>query len=623
MADPGAWGVDPGYFDAAGAWHEAPAATVAALLDAMGAGEGGPPDDGPLVVEEGAGEPGPGGGWALRLEDGSGVEGTGALPALPAGYHELTTDGGTRRLVVAPARCHLPPGLRAWGWAAQLYAARSRESWGVGDLADLRRLATWSAGRGAGCVLVSPLHAPLPAGHRQPSPYFPSSRCFRDPLYLRVEEVPGAADLDGADRAGLEAAATAGRALNADRRIDRDAAWALKLGVLERLWAHFAERAPAAERAAFDAYRSCGGPTLEGYATFCALAEHHRAPWPTWPAGHRRPGAPGVASFRRDNADRVAFHAWLQWLVDAQLEAAGRPLGLIADLAVGVDPDGADAWLWQEVFVRGVRVGAPPDSFNTQGQDWGLPPFDPWKLRSAGYEPLAQALRAGLRHAGGLRVDHVMGLFRLFWVPPGAGPTEGAYVRYPWRDLLGVLALESRRAGAYVVGEDLGTVEDQVREELGRRDVLTYRVLWFEPEPPARWPERALASVTTHDLPTVAGLWDGSDLEEQRRLGLSPNEEATAELRSRLRDSTGAADDAPAAEVVVRAHALLAEAPSALVTATLEDALAVPERPNAPGTTDERPNWSLALPLPLEDLEADPLVAAVADAMAPGRRPFP
>lgn len=613
MADPDAWGICPSYQDNAGQWHQAPPTTVQALLDAMQAGDRPSPpgldqDDDPLwVVPHRDPRPVPGH-WQLRLEDGTDVDLDGSLPPdLPLGYHHLRRepDGHHRLLVVTPSSCYLPEGLRTWGWALQLYALRSAGSWGIGDLADLRRLGGWASGQGAGVVMVNPLHAPQPTAGQEPSPYFPSSRCFRSPLYLRVEEVPGAASA-GED---LEALATAGRGLNSDRRIDRDAVWRLKLGALERLWDRFGGDP------SFDRYCEAEGPALAAFATFCTLVERHGAPWWQWPSGLRHPDGAEVLRFVDDHHRRIRFHQWVQWLLDRQLAAAGETVSLMQDLAVGVDPGGADAWLWQDCLASGAKVGAPPDEFNTQGQDWGLPPFDPWRLRAAGYEPYVRTLRAGFRHAGGLRVDHVMGLFRLFWIPSHGGPAEGAYVRYRSEETLGILALESHRAGAYVVGEDLGTVEEAVREELGRREVLSYRLMWFEPTPPRDFPSRALAAVTTHDLPTVAGLWSGADLEEQRRLDLAPNEEGNAELRERLRRWLGLDHQAPAEDVVIGTYRLLAEAPSAVVTATLDDALLVEERPNMPGTTHQRPNWSLSLPRPLEEVEADATVAAVADSL--------
>jgi 4-alpha-glucanotransferase len=280
---------------------------------------------------------------------------------------------------------------------------------------------------------------------------------------------------------------------------------------------------------------------------------------------------------------------------------------------VGVDPAGADAWLWQDVLASGMSAGAPPDEFNTQGQNWGLPPFDPWRLRAAAYEPFVDTVRAAVRHGGAVRIDHVMGLFRLFWVPEGASPRDGTYVKYPAHDLLDILALESHRTGAFVVGEDLGTVEDEVRDELGARNVLSYRLLWFESASPSEWPVQALAAVTTPDLPTVAGLWSGSDLEAQRALDLSPNDEATAAQRALLQKLAGGAEDAPVDDVIQAAYQTLAETPCLLLSATLDDALAVEERPNMPGTVDEWPNWSIALPAPLEEIERDRRVTRVAE----------
>jgi len=543
----------------------------------------------------------------VTTEDGDEVTvGAGAVPQLPLGYHTVRWDDGRcAALIVSPSRCVLPA-ARTWGWAVQLYAARSRQSWGMGDLGDLERLVAWSTGElDAGLVLANPLHAALPGLPQTASPYFPSSRRFRNPLYLRIEDVPGAQDLGPA----LGDLATAGRALNGDRRIDRDAVYRLKHQALEAIW----ERFPGDP--GFEAFCAAEGEALETYATFCALAEEYGRPWDEWPAAYRHPDGNEVAQYRRAQARRVGFHQWLQWLLDGQLHQAGASVALVQDLAVGVDPAGADAWMWQDVMARDVSVGAPADEFNTLGQDWGVPPFDPWKLRAAGYGPFIETVRAALRHAGGVRLDHVMGLYRLFWIPRGGSPTAGTYVRYPASDLLDIVALESHRAGAFVVGEDLGTVEEHVRADLAERDVLSYRLLWFEREPPERWPEKALAAVTTHDLPTVAGLWRGTDVEAQRKLDLHPNEEATEATRTFLADQADLPSEAPPEDVALAAYRSLARTPCLLLTGTLDDALAVEERPNMPGTTDQWPNWSIALPVSLEDIEQRAGARRIADAL--------
>ncbi len=613
--DPGAWGIDTGYWDATGSWRQPDAEGIEALARAMGATheQPRPPEDAPVwCVRPGQGQPLQGRGQ-LVLEDGTDLGAVEQLPAdLPLGYHQLhPLDGGpTTRLVSSPGRCHLPPDLRTWGWAVQLYAARSRLSWGIGDLADLGRLCRWSAGQGAGVVALNPLHAPAPALPQAPSPYYPSSRRYRSPLYLCVEQVPGAQGL-GPE---LDHLARAGRALNDDRRIDRDRVWTLKSEALSRCFDAF-EGDGALGRDHFERYLAHQGDALAQFATYCAIAEVHGNGWHDWPAELRRPDGAGVARLAAERADRVRFHAWLQWVLDRQLAGAAT-LPVVEDLAVGFDPGGADAWAWQDLLALDVRIGAPPDEFNTQGQDWGLPPFVPWKLRAAGYEPFIHTIRTALGHAGGLRVDHVMGLFRLFWIPLDGGQASGTYVRYPARDLLDILALESHRARAFVVGEDLGTVEEDVRSELGRRQVLSYRLLWFEPDPPERYPRQALAAVTTHDLPTIAGVWSGADLSAQRDIGLAPNEDGQAELHRRLRERAGVDAGASVAEVTTGAYRALARAPSQVVVATLDDALGVAERPNMPGTTDQWPNWSLALPVPLEQVESDETVTAVAEALS-------
>ncbi len=599
------WGIEREYTDAGGTHRTVSPEAVAAVLEAMGVDADAPPPSPVRLGQPGERLHAPA---TVILEDGTSLGELSALPGdTPYGYHRLVAaDGSERLLIVAPKRCPLPD-ERAWGWAAQLYAVRSTGSWGIGDLADLAELARWSRGLGAGFLLLNPFHAATPTFPQEASPYFPSSRRFRSPLLLRIEALPGAEAL-GERLAPL---AAAGRALNGRRRIDREATRRLKLDALELL---FAARPPAG-RPAFEAWRAERGAALEEWALFCVAAERHGPHWTGWPAPLRDREPTTLDAFAAEHAERITFHAWLQWLIEGQLGAACEEIGLVGDLAVGFDPEGCDAWSWQELLARGASIGAPPDPFNQAGQDWALPPFVPHRLRGAGYTPLIETLRASLRHAAGLRVDHVMGLFRLWWVPAGAGPAEGASVRYPADELLAVLTLEAQRASAVIVGEDLGTVEPGVRSALASRAILSYRVMLFEGIETDRYPELALATLTTHDLPTVAGLWSGADLEQQAAAGLVPNVEGNRRLAELLAGTlttasgSATAGDEPRDAIIRAAHRRLAASPARLVAATLEDALRVAERPILPGTTSEQAlNWSLALPLPLEEIERDPFL---------------
>ncbi len=535
---------------------------------------------------------------SIQLEDGGTVPfETGVPNGLPPGYHRLEYEGAAQevRLIVSPGRCYLPENLKTWGWAVQLYAARSKESWGIGDLGDLELLAKWSGVElGAGMLLVNPLSAACPVTPQQASPYYPSSRRFLNPLWICVERMAGANE---GTIPGLGELARKAKELNRERRIDRNQIFALKMQALELLWARFPGDA------GFAKFCDEQGTDLERFAIFCALAEEHGTGWHGWPEEYRHPAAPAVGRYAAEHRKRVDFHKWLQWTLDTQLAEASQHVALMQDLPIGVDPDGAAGWAWQDVFAQGASVGAPPDEFNTQGQNWGLPPYVPHKLRACGYEPFIQTLRGAFRHCGGLRIDHVMGLFRLYWIPENMPAQDGAYVRYNADELLAILALESQRARAYVVGEDLGTVEDEVHAKLERHQIMSYRLLWFEKEHPSKYPVEALAAITTHDLPTVAGLWTGSDLERQHELQLTPNEESTAEIHTRLARVTGLNGESPIDEVIAKAYELLAQAPSRIVTAALEDAAAVKERPNIPATLeDKNPNWSLGLPVAVEEL---------------------
>ncbi|HSP64882.1 MAG TPA: 4-alpha-glucanotransferase [Candidatus Deferrimicrobium sp.] len=600
MTDARQWGVQRQYYDASGRLVDADSDTVASALRALGAEDRADPHPPrALFLHPGDRVDHP---LEVVTEDGRSVriEGT-VAPDTPLGYHRLDGDAGVAMLVISPRRCHLPAGVHLGGWAVQVYGARSEASWGIGDLADLRTFGQWASAAGTGFALLSPLNAAAPSPPIEPSPYLPSSRRWRNPLFLRVEDVPGAEVL-GDD---LERIARAGHALNADRIVDRDAVAILKLDALTRI----AEASPL--RAAFTRWRRAQGEALQRFAVFSVIAEQHGGDFRQWPEGLRDPAAPAVRGLARRSRARVAFHAWLQWLLEQQLASAATAIPLISDLPIGVDPGGADVWADRDLFATDFSVGAPPDLFNKAGQDWAQPPWNPWTLRARAYQPLVEVFRAGFSHAMGLRIDHVMGLFRLYWIPRGGSPANGVFVRYPTDDMLDILALESVRAGALVVGEDLGTVEPLVREEMAARDILSYRLLWFEDEDPSRFPEHAMSAVTTHDLPTVAGVWRGADVEAQRSIGIEVNEAGTAEIRGRLARVAGDADST--AEVILSAYSALAGSPSMLVVASLEDAAEVEERPNMPGTTGERwPNWCLSLPRSLEEVLASRLAERLA-----------
>ncbi|MEU6368361.1 4-alpha-glucanotransferase [Streptomyces sp. NPDC046931] len=587
----------------------------------------------------------------IETEQGQTRASAGQLPPGVHALHATAPDGRTAEahLVAAPARLPAPPG-RSHGLLVQLYSLLSRRSWGMGDLGDLAELTAW-AGRtlGAGFVQVNPLHAAVPGAPTDPSPYRPSSRRHPDPVHLRIEDVPEYPHVEDQARlrALLERAARLRECvLGKGALIDRDAVWDLKREALELV--HAVPLGPG-RRAAYADFLADGGEALEDYATWCALAEVYGSDWHAWPSRLRDPRSPETARARAELMDRVGFHTWLAWLTDAQLATAqraardaGMTVGLIHDLAVGVHPGGADAWAQQEYLAAGISVGAPPDAFNPRGQDWGLPPWRPDRLAASGYAPYRLLLRALFRHAGALRIDHVMGLFRLWWVPQGQPPTEGTYVRYDAEAMLGVLVLEAARAGALVIGEDLGTVEPGVREALHERGVLGTSVLWFErdwegsgqPLPPERWRADCLATATTHDLPPTAARLTGDHVELRDRLGLltrpldQERAEAAADARewlallTRLGLLTGAGGGGPTAseELEVQAvHRFLLRTPARLIGVWLPDAVGDRRPQNLPGTWDEYPNWRLPTadadgrPTTLEDLAASPRLHALMD----------
>jgi len=591
------WGIDHGYHATDGTWHETSDDTRSALRRAMGgeAGSEHAPAAPPVwTVPTGWGEPllGP---CRLRLEDGGELGVVDSLPGdLPIGRHWLApVDGGPSTLVlVRPRHCHHADDMRLAALAVQTYAARSSQSWGIGELRDLRTLGGWARRHGIDLLALSPQHAPSLGNVPAASPYYPSSRRNLNPLHLAIEEVPGAEGDAEVQRLGAEA-----RGLLSERRIDRGAVWQRKREALERLYQGLGSSA----QRELDAFTAERGRDLQLFATFCTIFEQHQSAWWEWPDELRHPSSAGVGRFAEDHADRIRFHTWVQMLCDRQLAALADVCPVMTDLAVGVDPGGADAWVDQDLLALDARVGAPPDDFSAHGQDWGLPPYVPHRMVHDGYETFARNARAAMRHGAGIRIDHVLGLFRLYWIPAGGSPRDGAYVRYPVDDLLAVLAIESERAGAFVIGEDLGTVEEGVREKLATYKLLGTRLVYFEDDVPATWPAGVAGAATTHDLPTIAGTWTGADTKLRAEAGLEPD--GTESLRETLERVAGE-DATSVEEVVVRTHEALAASPVELAIANLDDVLCVEERPNMPGTVDDWPNWSIAQPVPVDELVA-------------------
>jgi 4-alpha-glucanotransferase len=553
----------------------------------------------------------------VELEDGSSLDVDDELPDdLPLGWHRIVTDEQDVTLIVAPAR--MPDIRPTWGWMLQLYALRSAESWGMGDFGDLAEFARRSGSeQGAGVILVNPVQAVAPTHPVQRSPYSPASRRFANPLYLRITDTAAYRAADAATQAAvLSLVPQRDTAL-----IDYDVVWDAKHAALELLWPH----RPADEQT----YRP--DDQLRDFATFCALAEQHGGDWRDWPASLQDPAGTAVAQVQVDLAERIAFHVWLQQLCREQLDAAraaaresGMGVGIVHDLPVGVSAGGPDTWSQREAFASVVRVGCPADAFNELGQDWGLPPWKPAALAAAGYAPFRDVVRSVLRHADGIRIDHIAGLWRLWWIPPGEPAHRGTYVHYDADAMLAVLALEAHRAGAIIVGEDLGTVEDVVTTTMHDRGMLSSAVLWFERDwdapgqpfaRPADWVPETMASVTTHDLPTATGWLEAEHVRLRASLDLLEGAAddayvAAASDRAALMDlvkAEGIEDDDP----VVALHAVIARAASRLVLSAPTDVVGERRQPNLPGTIDEYPNWRIPLPVSLEEFFDDPHVRTI------------
>lgn len=580
--------------------------------------------------------------------------------ALSTGYHSVRVAGRPAEaacLIVAPRRCYLPESLggaaKIWGISAQLYTLKRPENWGIGDFTDLCELVDVAADLGASIIGLNPLHALFLAHPEKASPYSPSSRLFLNPLYIDVEAIPEYAQSPEARRArsALAAEIAACRALPtiAYRRVKQ-----VKIEVLEKVYACFRRErdtlaAGGGRAQSFEEFCRRQGDALHKYALFEALSEEFGGiPWQEWPEPYRHPESPEVADFPEKNAERLGFFQFLQWQADEQLgraqaraRARGMSVGIYRDLAVGASRDGLDAWADQKVIVQDAKVGCPPDPFNMLGQDWGIPPVHPLAMRARQYEPFIAMLRANMRHAGGLRIDHVMGLMHLFWIPAEGTPANGAYVKYPFEEILAILALESQRHRCLVVGEDLGTVPAGFRERMADADVLSYKVLYFEKDGnrfkrPDEYPGLALACVTTHDLATLEGFWRGADLELKQRLKLYPSDEAQSSdkgarrwdkellLRALSRegmlpegldpDDVDGASMTPA--LMAALHGYLARSPARILLVQIDDLMQEREQINLPGTVDERPNWRRLLSMRVNQLRESPVMRALEPALA-------
>lgn len=561
------------------------------------------------------------------------------LPLLPPGYHRLrvtAADEATSLLIVAPPRCWLPEDLRRrWGVAAQLYSLKSERDWGMGDFASLRTLIGNAAEFGADMIGLNPLHALFPDAPESCSPYSPSSRLFLNPLYLDVTAI---ADFAESNEARALAASLADDLQNTREAelVDYRAIAAAKFAVLELLYRNFEDKHLKRGRArsqAFDDFVLLSPQDLHGFAMFQTLSEHFGAhDWKRWPSDCQNANSHAVSELAQRLAPRVRFFKYVQWQCHEQLAQAAElarekmAIGLYADLAVSVDAASADHWANQEIFAGEARVGAPPDPFNEQGQEWGVVPFDPRALRRSGYAHFIALLRANMRHAGALRIDHVMGWQRLFLIPAGATAAHGAYVRFPFDDLLAIAALESHRNRCIVIGEDLGTVPAGFRERMADANVLSCRILYFEREHcrfrrPAEFPALAAVSASTHDLATLRGFWTGTDIAAKARLGIfrSPDEETHTRaareddkraLLQALVEENLLSREYPSTEhwtpaLALAIHRYLARSSSLLLMVQLGDLANEPNQANLPGTTGEYPNWRRRLHRTLEELFSD------------------
>lgn len=596
--------------------------------------------------------------WMLTTEEGDQHEGSIssgkplALPKrLPEGYHSLTLNWGNKRwecrIIVAPVRCYEPPALRQgeklWGSCVQLYTLRSAQNWGIGDFGDLKAMLPEIARRGGSFIGLNPIHALYPANPESASPYSPSSRRWLNVLYIDVNSVEDFHLSEGAQawwqRPDTQQLLTAARAAE---WVDYTSVTTLKMAALRLAWKTFAARDDD-QMAAFRAFVKQEGDSLYWQAAFDALHVYQvkedalRWGWPVWPETYRDTESKEVKRFCQQHTGEVDFFLWLQWLAHSQFSACWQvsqqhqmPIGLYRDLAVGVAEGGAETWRNRDLYCLQASVGAPPDILGPLGQNWGLPPMDPHVMVARAYEPFIDLLRGNMQNCGALRIDHVMSMLRLWWIPYGETADRGAYVHYPVDDLLSILALESKRHRCMVIGEDLGTVPEEIVGKLRKSGVYSYKVLYFENEPkkgfrkPAAWLDQAMAVATTHDLPTLRGWWDGGDLSLGKTLGLYPDEEVLRGLyqereraKQALLDALHAAGCLPkrvghkaslmsmTAELNRGMQRYIADSSSALLGLQPEDWLDMASPVNVPGTSNQYKNWRRKLSTSLAEMFSD------------------
>ena len=586
------------------------------------------------------------------------------LPSLVQGYHQLTLQYGENSaccpLIYAPKTCYSPQEAskdKMWGYAAQLYSLTSEDNLGMGDFGDLAKLVEKSAKQNASAIGLNPLHPLYQNNPAHRSPYSPTSRCFLNTLYIDLKQVPNFLTCEAAQlRFNSEEIQNKIAYAKQTELIDYPAVADVKFEILKLLFQDIDNLSPA-EITEFNDFKATQGEELIQLATFEALYEHFRQTdenaygWPDWPVAFQAPDSAEVKAFQQAQSSRINYFCYVQWLAHRQLKSianqaksSGMPIGLYLDLAVGCDGSGVDVWADKDVYVAGAAVGAPPDAMNTIGQDWGLTPINPVALQKQGYQPLVKALRSNMQYAGALRIDHILGLMRQYWVAPGMRADEGVYITFPLADILRIIALESRRNSCVVIGEDLGTVPEGFGEIMASAGLLSYKVLFFERWEsgffmrPELYPAQSMVTISTHDLPTLTGWWIGKDLEWRQKLSLYPNEEMGQNERdSRIIDRqllidalvdlnvidiSEAPTQAPAKmnrELSLSVQKYMAKAPSHIQLIPLEDALEIVEQVNIPGTIDEHPNWLQKLPVTIEEFDKTSSVNDLANAMNQAR----